>query len=441
MSKRITPTGWNPPRRRHYSDEIEPDPPTAHDLIESCVSRGAELVGDRLAQRMTPSPRSLMFSDTTPDLRAALPESAKRGIHRFEAMAKRFPQDSAFRSAETLAATAQWFEQATKGQVGKFSGEFDRQAFEKLEEGFERAAGWTVTKTTLEEDTDNLGGYGVPTLVGSEVHRLILDASDLWPRCRQVELQSKVTNLPAQNTAVTVNWITEGEVLTQGEPTFSQVVIQADKLAGRAKFSIELLQDSAPNMLSYLLSVFTEKMAGELDYRLVLGDGTSPELLGIVNDGAVVRDTLSTQAALSWARLATGFTSAGENWARSGGAWVMSPKGYSSVIGLSDSAGMPVVQYANTSNAPAGTLLGRPIVVSNRFGGSGTLDNTTLTKTEILFGPPQALIAGSRQRMSWDVTDSVGWANYEMDARLIGRFGARPVVPAAWVRIEQVSYT
>jgi len=47
--------------------------------------------------------------------------------------------------------------------------------------------------------------------------------------------------------------------------------------------------------------------------------------------------------------------------------------------------------------------------------------------------------AGTRLGMSWDVTDQVNWATYRADARLVGRFGGRVTVPAAWTYVE-VSY-
>ena len=141
-----------------------------------------------------------------------------------------------------------------------------------------------------------------------------------------------------------------------------------------------------------------------------------------------------------WSRIPTAFTSAGEKSARVNGIWVMSPRGYAEILGLSDDNNMPIIHFGTaTREAPAGSILGRPIVVSARLGGGGNLDDSTNDKTKVLFGPPTALIAGTRQGMTWDVTDALGWANYQMDARLVGRFGGRPVVGASWASLEDIS--
>ena len=370
-------------------------------------------------------------------LQDVIPKEYKEAAGNYEFCAS-MVKSKRLQDPATYMAANRWFELASKMGLQKYRANAGRMAEEldKLNAAFD-----SVSKAALQEDTPGEGGNLVPTLVSNEIHRLVKDAGDIFPRARQVALQNKTTNLPSENTAVTVNWITEESALTQGEPTFSQVTVVADKLAGRAKFSIELLQDSAPMLLQYLLEVFTEKMAGELDYQLVLGDGTAPELLGIINDTNLVQDTLSTQAALTWARIADGFVAAGEKSARTTGIWICSPKGYAQILSLADSQGMPIVQFgASTQDTPAGSLLGRPIVVSNRIGGTDTLDDTTLTKTKILFGPPSSLIAGTRQGMNWDVTDAVGWANYQMDARLVGRFGGRPVVGSSFVSLENISY-
>ncbi len=412
------------------------------DALRGTMEKGFENMMERLERTNRSNTDRIVgalgIESTGDELREVLPKHYKDHAGTYEHAAS-LTKSKKLQDPVVYMASNRWFELASKQGLKQFSSQHSKLAEErgKIEEAF-----YAVQRAAMQEDSSPEGGNLVPTLVASEINRLIQDAGDIWPRARQVALQTKVTQFPAENTAVTVNWITEESALTQGEPTFSQITVQADKLAGRAKFSIELLQDSAPMLLQYLLEVFTEKMAGELDYQLILGDGTAPELLGVVNDGNLVQDTLSTQAALTWARLVNGFTGAGEQSARSQGVWVCSPQGYGEILALTDDQSMPVIQWgASTQDAPAGTLLGRPIIVSNRLGGSLTLDDTTLTKTKILFGPPSVLIAGTRQGMAWDVTDAIGWANYQMDARLVGRFGGRPVVGSAWVSVENVSYT
>ena len=340
-------------------------------------------------------------------------------------------------------ATHEWFLNTTKAQLPKYAGragEYARRA-DKIYQAMQDVAGATGKANPLQEDTDGEGGYLVPTLVEGDVMRLVGDSGKIWPLCRQATLKTKTTNFPNEATAISVNWISEEGSLTGGEPVFGQTAIEAEKLAGRATLSLELLQDSAVNLLPWLLSVFTEKMARELDYQVILGDGTTTELLGVMNGSGINAVTDTTQTHLTWPHLVKCFTGASEQTARDDGVWFCSPKGYAEILSLKDDNGMPIVHHGTfTQQSPAGTILGRPIVPHAAIGGSATLDNTTLTKTDIVFGPPKTFIAGTRIGMQWDVTDQVGWANYRADCRLIGRFGGRVGVPAAWSYVE-VSYT
>jgi len=187
--------------------------------------------------------------------------------------------------------------------------------------------------------------------------------------------------------------------------------------------------------------VFTEKMARELDYQVILGDGTTTELLGVMNGTGINAVTDSTQTHLTWSHVVNAFAGASEQSARDDGVWICSPKGFAEILKLKDDNNMPIVHFGTaTQGPPAAFLLGKPIIPHAVLGGSDTLDNTTETKTDIVFGPLSMFTAGTRQGMMWDVTDQVNWANYQADARLVGRFGGRVVVPSAFSYVE-VSYS
>ena len=53
------------------------------------------------------------------------------------------------------------------------------------------------------------------------------------------------------------------------------------------------------------------------------------------------------------------------------------------------------------------------------------------------FGNPKRLIFGDRQLINFDVTDSgPGWGKYQMDIRMIGRFGFTVANPDAFSIID-----
>jgi HK97 family phage major capsid protein len=119
----------------------------------------------------------------------------------------------------------------------------------------------------------------------------------------------------------------------------------------------------------------------------------------------------------------------------------MDKKGYTEILQLVDGNSQPLIQFQQGLQAnPPMTLFGREIIVSGALSGAGdTLDDTTNANSTILFGTLQNVVAGTRQGLSWDVTDQVSWASYQMDARLVGRFGGVVGVPAAWTALTHIT--
>ena len=391
-------------------------------------------------------------------IKEVIPATVKRFSGAFESAARDFKKDdpaSPFGDAAILMATHSWFSASTRSQLRRFAATAadDAQRAQKIFEAMQEkafGANWQeMTKAAMQEDTASEGGNLVPTIVESVILRQVKDAGRLFPLARQFQMTKKTHQVPAESGAVTVNWVAEEGTLTGGDPTVSQKTLTALKIAGRSTMSIELVEDSNVGLLAYLLEVFTEKMAGELDKQAVCGDGSSPAITGINGTSGINVVSSSATAAgrnLSWQLLVNTYTGSGEGSAIETGYWIVSPKGYAVMLGLSDSTGQPIIKFADTNSAPAGTLLGRPILLSARFGGSpsgvtATLDDSTNANTRIIYGTPSSLLFGTRTGMRWDVTDQANWATFQMDARLIGRFGMVVGVPGNFSRLTKVNYT
>lgn len=439
-------------------DEVKDSTDKKIDELESKTNKSLEDVVGRIAKLKDHSSvlgKALRIEPGDDNVKDVIRPETKAIAGHFESICRSMPKESALSDPTVHMAAHDFFVASTRSQLRKFASTAHENAsrvdkiYAALQEKHYGSNWEAITKAALQEDTAAEGGNLVPTIVEAEIVRQIKDAGDIWPQARQIAMRTKVHQVPSESTAVTVNWIDEEGALTQGEPTFAQKTLTAEKLAGRAKMSVELIQDSAPGLLNYLLEVFSEKMAGELDKQLVLGDGSGPQITGIMNASGINAITSATAAGreLTYALLVSTFTGASEKSARMNGYWIVSPKGYAELIGLAadavsagDGKGQPIVQFGNVPNAPAGTILGRPIIVSARLGGNLTLDDVTNTATKIVFGPLNSLLAGTRAGLTWDVTDQVSWANYQMDARLIGRFAGNVAVPGNFTYLGQVAY-
>ena len=293
-----------------------------------------------------------------------------------------------------------------------------------------------VHRAALQEGTTTEGGHLVPTIVASEILRQITDSAKIFPFAEQVAMTKLVHQIPDETTSVTINWVAEEGALDGGEPVFGQKTLTANKLAGRAVVSQELVEDSNIGILAWLQARFTEKMGGELDFQCMEGTGSPfTGVVGASGVNALATTASTTGAAVTYADLTATLVAAGEGASVEDGTWIMSPAVWGKVLGMVDSNGQPIVKLMSVEDSPKNTILGRPVIVSNRLSSYTVGSDAT---GNIYYGPLKALTFGSRAGMSWEVTDQVHWANYQMDARLVARFGYVVGVPAAWTKLTKI---
>jgi len=299
-----------------------------------------------------------------------------------------------------------------------------------------------ILKVSMAGDVDTSGGHMVPNLVANEVLKMMRDASKVYGRARQVPMGSDTLSFPDETTACTVNWATaQGQTLTQGEPVFGVKTLTAARISGRATFSLELLDDANVAIIPFLQSCFAEKLGGELDFQAMEGVGTP--FTGVsgatsVSDCARTNGTNGVQLSYAsntstYASLVQIFTKAAESYTRDDGIFVCGPGVYAKILGLTDTNGQPIVRLGAVENQPGNTLFGRPIVVSNRLGVT-TIGAGTNSVGSLYFGPPSALVFGTRRALRFDVSDQVNWEKYQADCRLVGRFGYVVGIGGAWAK-------
>lgn len=407
--------------------------------VNEKIERG---IGDTIDRVETLSKRTSVFGrmgfeqDEMSAVKSAIPDRFRKNWNAYEQAASRNGKTPTHEDVIKFAVQDVYFKDSTKLGLRAYQAQRDSIGKELFEFTSQLDK---ISKADLYEATAASGGATVPIIVASEILKLVRDASVVYPRARQIPMSSNVMQFPDENTAVTHNWVTEGNLMTGTEPLFGVKTLTAKKLACRAVFSQELLEDANVAIVPFLQSCFAERMGGELDYQAMEGPGTvfTGVLLAVsVSNCGRTNTTIGVplkynSAASTQASLAQLYTKAGEFYARDQGIFVCGPGVYAQIIGMVDTNGQPVVRLGTVEGQPNNTLFGRPIVVSNRLlaytVGAGPNSVGTL-----FFGPPSALLFGVRSNMQWDVTDQVHWSNYQVDARLVGRFAFVTGVPTAW---------
>ncbi len=410
-----------------------------HGLTEK-VERG---MGDILDRVEDMSKRSSVFGrfnieqDDLSAIKSATPERFMGNINQYEQFKT---GDGIYADPRYIAAKHAWFNVSAKLQLRKYDSDREtlRGEYDKLTKTLDQ-----IQKADMGGVVDTSGGYAVPNIVGSEVLKIIRDASLIYSRARQLPMTSDTLQFPDEATAVSVGWHrTDGTAITAGEPVFGQKTLTANKLVGKAIFSLELLDDANVAIVPFLQSCFAEQMGANLDAQAMEGSGspfTGVATATTVNDGVVTTNgtlgqTLTyASSTATYASLVRIYTKAAQGVVINGGTWVCGPSVYGKIIGLTDNTGQPIVRLGTVEGQPNNTLFGRPIIVSSALV-NVTLGAGTNSVGGLYYGQMSQLLFGTRQGLRWDVSDQIKFDTYQAMARMVGRFGFVVGVPTAWVR-------
>jgi len=367
----------------------------------------------------------------------AIPEDVRKYASLFGLMKSRQEQNDSgrFENPSFKAASALWFDAAARLQC-RNTNPAERAALgdrmEKLERAF--ADVYRTEKAAYTGGTDSTGGYTVPNIIEAEVLRIALDSSVVYSRGRKIPMTSDTLNIPNEATGFTVYFSAEAATLTGGENTLGTNLLTAKKIIGRATASIEATQDWIVAMMPYVQGIMAEGIGRKLDLEALEGTGTN--FTGVVTESGVnsVATTTTDGAAITFQKLVKATFAAGEQSTRNSPSWFMNPKILAGVIGLIDTNGTPIFQYANVPGTPQLSILGYPVHASNALSVNITRGATGSTGN-MYFGDPQKLIFGERMGMQWDVSDAPNWATYSLDMRLVTRKGFTVATPAAWTKV------
>ena len=147
--------------------------------------------------------------------------------------------------------------------------------------------GKRMVHNVLSEGVDANGGYLVP----EEFERQIIDTlkeENVMRRLCKVITTASERKIPVAATHSTAAWTAENAAFTESNPTFSQKTIDAYKLTDLIKVSIELLDDSAFDLESYIAREFAYAFGVAEEQAFCVGTGTGqPTGLFTANGGTV----------------------------------------------------------------------------------------------------------------------------------------------------------
>jgi HK97 family phage major capsid protein len=139
------------------------------------------------------------------------------------------------------------------------------------------------------------GSYLVPTpLAGYAIDLVRNQAQVMRAGALTIPLESQTLKVARLTTDVQANWKSENSAITFSDANFDTVTFTAQMLVAGSKFSIELFEDSLPNIDTLVTNSITKSLALALDYAALYGSGTAPQPRGVRNQSGVTVVDLGT---------------------------------------------------------------------------------------------------------------------------------------------------
>ncbi|MEV0115871.1 phage major capsid protein [Streptomyces sp. NPDC050844] len=282
------------------------------------------------------------------------------------------------------------------------------------------------------------GGFLIPEFLRSELLRVSLEMSVVRSRARVVPMESlsvpypmidSTSNASSVHGGIVGYWTEEGGSLTDSSPTFGRIDLIAKKLTLYSEIPNELFQDSIISLEQFMSESYPEALAWFEDVAFIDGNGVG-QPKGFLNAEAAVnvaKETGQAAGTLLWENIVKAYSrmlpaSLGR------AVWVAHIDTFPELatMALSVGTGGSAVWIGNGdgAGAPPVTILGRPVVWTEKVSSVGTAGDINLVD----FG---YYLIGDRQAMQSATSTEFKFGNDKTAMRVIERVDGQPWIKSA----------
>jgi HK97 family phage major capsid protein len=277
--------------------------------------------------------------------------------------------------------------------------------------------------------TGGAGGYIIQTEHLAQLMAVAAPMSAIREGATIVNMGSRQVDMPVVDQAtvpasgvptffggVRVYWQQEASAITTSDAGFKQAALVASELVGLTYVGNSLLQDASVSLASFLggRMGFPGAIAWAEDYAFIMGDGAGKPL-GIVNAPCTKTVTRTTTVTVKYDDL-VGMETA--FWGNDG-VWVINNSLKSVLMLMNGPSGNASYLWGNTAQGVPNTLLGRPVIWTDKQPAVGT-------KGDILLVDRSMYVIGDRQATSVESDPSVGFGSNKTAFRVIHRVDGQP---------------
>lgn len=282
------------------------------------------------------------------------------------------------------------------------------------------------------------GGFLVPEAFRAELLSLSLEQSVVRPRARIVPMEtSRVVYPYIDDTSHAANvfggvqgyWTPESGGMIDVAATFGRLALEAWKLTAFANVPNELIADSAISFEAFIRSTFPQALAYFADVAFLSGNGAG-QPLGILTAGnaarvSVAKETGQAADTIVWENIVKMYSRMLPQSLGSA-VWVVSPDVFPELatMALSVGTGGGPVWLSNGVGGPPATILGRPVIISEKVENLGD-------QGDINFIDFSYYLVGDRQAMTVTSSEHFRFQNGETSFKFVERLDGRPWLQSA----------
>jgi HK97 family phage major capsid protein len=282
------------------------------------------------------------------------------------------------------------------------------------------------------------GGFLIPEAFRSELLQLSLEGSVVRPRARIVPMETSRVVYPflddTSHTSTVFGgvrgyWTPESGPATDVAATFGRLALEAWKLTAFANVPNELIQDSAVSFEAFIRSTFPQALAYFADVAFLSGSGAG-QPLGILTDAnaarvSVAKETGQDADTILWENIVKMYSRMLPQSLGSA-VWVVAPDVFPELatMALSVGTGGSAIWLNNGVVGPPMTILGRPVIVSEKVENLGD-------QGDINFIDFSYYLIGDRQAMTVASSEHFRFQNGETSFMFVERLDGRPWLQSA----------
>lgn len=321
------------------------------------------------------------------------------------------------------------------GSLAQFLTDISPKAFMTAELAAKRE---TLKNAAASSGEPASGGFLVPEAFRAELLSLSLEESVVRSRARIVPMEtSRVVYPYIDDTSHTANvfggvqwyWTPESGTMTDTAASFGRMALEAWKLTAFANVPNELISDSAISFEAFIRSTFPQALAYGADVSFLSGSGAG-QPLGILTDAnaaRIVQAKESGQAAdtILWENIVKMYSRMLPQSLGSA-VWVVSPNTFAELatMALSVGTGGGPIWLNNGVQGPPATILGRPVVISEKVSALGN-------EGDVNFIDFSYYLVGDRQAMTVASSEHFRFQNGETSFKFVERLDGRPWLQSA----------